>query len=57
MAVGLWNCFADDIKKPVVTLDKEYKEIKFINCEGELSGNKVTLSYMKPYSFAAFEVK
>lgn len=57
MAVGLWNCFADGIETPVITLDKEYSEIRFINCEGKLEGNQVTLSYMEPFSFGAFEVK
>ncbi len=56
MAVGLWNIFADSIDNPVVELDGEYKKIKFINCTGELKGNKVFLSEMPPYSFAGFEV-
>ncbi len=57
MAVGLWNIFADEIFKPVIELDREYSEIKFINCSGKLEGNKVILSEMTPFSFAGFEVK
>lgn len=57
MAVGLWNIFPDEIFEPVIELDREYSEIEFINCSGRLEGNKVYLSQMAPYSFAAFKVK
>ncbi len=57
MSVALANIFLDDIFEPVVQLDKEYSEIKFVNCTGELRGDKVYLSDIAPYGFAAFEVK
>ncbi|MBQ7386775.1 MAG: hypothetical protein IJW03_01275 [Clostridia bacterium] len=57
MSVGLWNFFADRISHPVVTLDREYTSIKFINCTGELSGNTVKLSRLEAFDFAGFEVK
>lgn len=56
MAVGLWNIFQDEIFTPTIELDGEYKGIKFINCTGEIKGNKVYLSEMAPFSFAGFEV-
>ncbi len=57
MSVGLWNFCEDEIIEPVITLDREYKEIRFLGCEGHLSGNKVTLSApMAPFSFSAIEV-
>jgi len=57
LAVGIWNFFADSIEEPVITLAKEYQSIEFINCNGKITGNTVTLSRMEPFSFAAFEVK
>ena len=57
LAVGLWNFHADDIISPTVELGKEYKEIKFLGCSGTLEGNRVILSDIPPFGFAAFEVK
>lgn len=57
MAVGLWNFFCDVAIDTVVELDKEYSEIKFLNCEGKLEGDRVYLSDIVPYAFCAFEVK
>jgi hypothetical protein len=56
-AVGLWNFFADAVINTEIKLDKEYKEIEFINCTGTLSGNTLNISEMPPFSFAAFKVK
>lgn len=57
MAVGLWNAFADYISEPAVELDREYKRIHFINCDGRLEGNRVYLSKMQPFAFAGFTVE
>lgn len=57
MTVGLWNFFVDPVTAPVVTLDREYKKIRFLNCEGTMTGNTVTLSELSPFGFAAFEVE
>lgn len=51
------NAFPDEITEPIFTLDKKYSEISFVNCTGELKGDKVYLSELPPYGFAAFEVK
>lgn len=56
MSVGLWNIFADSVEKPEITLDAEYSQIEFINCEGSLCGNKVYLSEINPFAFAGFTV-
>ncbi|MEE1048774.1 MAG: hypothetical protein U0M60_15310, partial [Clostridia bacterium] len=56
MAVGLWNFFADTAIEPTVELDNEYSEIRFLNCDGELRGNKVYLNDIPAFGFAAFEV-
>ena len=56
-AVALFNVFADSVDDGVITLDKEYSSIRFINCSGRLEGDKVILySSIPAYSFAAFEV-
>ncbi|MBQ7348035.1 MAG: hypothetical protein IJW55_10245 [Clostridia bacterium] len=57
MAVGLWNFFADLIVEPVIELDREYQQIRFLNCNGKLSGKTVMLTNIAAHSFAAFEVK
>ena len=57
MAVAMANVSLDDIFSPEIALDKVYSEIKFINCSGRLEGDKVILSDITPYGFAAFEVK
>jgi len=57
LSVGLWNCFADSILEPVVTLNREYGQIHFINCNGNLEGNKVKLTELPAFGFAGFEVK
>ena len=57
MSVALFNFFADSVDEPVITLDKEYSNIRFINCDGRLEGDRVILD--KPiyaYTLAAFEV-
>jgi hypothetical protein len=55
-AVGLWNCFADLVIQPKIVLDREYASIRFLNCEGALDGNTVTLTNLPAFGFAAFEV-
>ncbi|MBQ8850637.1 MAG: hypothetical protein IJ011_09925, partial [Clostridia bacterium] len=58
LSVGLWNFFADPTFENVVELSEEYKEISFIGgASGRLDGNKVYLSDIPAYGFAAFEVK
>lgn len=57
MSVLLINVFKDEIEEPIVTLDKAYSKIKFVNCRGEMKGNKVYLSEIGSYGFCAFEVE
>ena len=57
MSVLLINHFMDEFLNPEITLDQEYRTIRFVNCTGKLEGNKVTLSDVMPYGIAAFEVK
>lgn len=57
MAVFLGNFFEDEINGLEITLDKEYDDIKFINCSGKLVGDKVIIDKISPFKCAAFEVK
>lgn len=58
-AVGLWNCFADEIIAPVVTLDRAYAEVRFIGgARGHLEGDRVIFETDIPaHAFAGFVVK
>ena len=55
MSVALCNVFPDDVLAPCIQLDRAYTEIEFVNCEGRLEGDRVILSDLAPYGFAAFE--
>ena len=57
MSVLLLNIHLDDIDAPIIELDKIYSDIKFVNCDGKLDGDKVYLSQIRGYGMAAFEVK
>ncbi len=52
LAVGLWNFHADEIETPKIQLAKEYGNIAFINCCGQLDKDTVTLSNIPPFAFA-----
>ena len=56
LTVGLWNFFADIVFSPEITLHDNYKNIEFINCTGELKGEKVILSDIPAFGFAGFTV-
>lgn len=56
LSVLLVNAFADEIPSPEITLDREYRQIRFVHGSGKLSGNKAYLSEIPPYGFAVFEV-
>ena len=53
-AIWIGNFFADECMNTTVVLDKEYTEIKFINCTGKLLGYKVELDYVAPYASVGF---
>lgn len=56
LSVLLLNPFLDDAMAPTVKLAKSYQSIRFVNCNGTLNGDTVTLSDIPTYGFAAFEV-
>jgi hypothetical protein len=57
LAVGLWNFFADEAFDFTVELSESYSKIKFLNCEGELLGNKVVIKSIPAFGFGFFEVE
>ncbi len=57
LSVALANVSIDEALDPVVELDKNYSEIRFVNCSGRLEGDKVYLSDIAAYGLCAFEVK
>ncbi|MBO5295384.1 MAG: hypothetical protein J6B71_09110 [Clostridia bacterium] len=57
MAVALFNCYADSILHPAVKLGEQYQSIRFLNTDGSLCGDTVTLNRPIPaFEFVAFEV-
>lgn len=56
MAVAVLNLYQDEIIEPVIRLDGVYKTARFVGCTGALEGDRVKLSSVSPYGFAAFEV-
>lgn len=56
MSVLLLNICMDEIAAPLVTLERPYSHIRFVNGTGELAGDCVRLAPLGPYSFCAFEV-
>jgi hypothetical protein len=58
LTVGLFNCFADPILSPTLTLNAEYTAVAdTVNVTAALSGNALTLSDVPPFSFCAVQVK
>lgn len=57
MTVGLFNCHADSILSPTVTLQKSYTKIRFLNTSGTLNDHTVSLQELPAYSWEAFEVE
>jgi len=55
-AVGLWNCFSDEVLSPIVKLDRQYAKISFLGCRGRLDGNRVMLDDIPAWKFAGFVV-
>lgn len=57
LAVGFWNLFADEIPEARFELAEKYASAKWLNCEGTLEGDIVTLKNVPPFSFAGFLLK
>ena len=57
LTVGLFNCHADKIFAPTVTLNEPYQSATYLNTTGTLLGDRVTLSDLPAYSWAVFTVE
>ena len=58
LSVGIWNFYADIVIEPTVELGEAYSELKILyGGDGRLEADKVKLSDIPAYGFAAFEVK
>ena len=57
LSVALFNVFEDSILVPEVTLAKSYGKVRTVNCTAQLQGDRLTLSEIPAFGFAAFEVK
>lgn len=57
LSVALFNCFADPVTEPVITLGEGYSKIECVGCDARIDGNKVTLvDMLHGYSISAFRV-
>lgn len=56
-AVWIGNYFKDECLNSTVVLDGKFDEVKFINCKGRLSGNKVIIDDIPPYASVGFSVR
>ena len=58
LTVALWNCFADPVVNPTVTLGKEYRKLECVGCTATLQGNRVTLtSRLHGFDFAMLSME
>ena len=56
-AVWIGNYFSDECLNTTVILDKKYNRVKFINCEGTLTGNKVTINRIGAWESVGFSLE
>ncbi|MBR5307879.1 MAG: hypothetical protein IKU43_03845 [Clostridia bacterium] len=57
MSVLFLNSFDDYETDVEITLYKQYKTVRFVNCTGKLCGSKVIIDRIDAHGFAAFEVR
>lgn len=58
LVAGTWNLFADKIENMRLNIDRDFTDVRFVNCKGHTEGNTIVLdSVLYPYEFAGFEIK
>lgn len=57
LSVGFFNLSIDECLDPVVELAENYTSAEYINCSGELKGDRIFLSDLPPYTFSAIILK
>jgi len=55
-SAAFFNIFEDEIIAPTIKLDSEYSRVESFECTAELDGDRVKLSDISPFGFAAFTV-
>ena len=57
IAVGLWNFSADPVDEPFIKIEggKSARVISTINCDAAADGDRISLSPIAPFGFAAVE--
>ena len=55
VALGLWNFCADSVEEPFISAEKTVRVLSTIGCEAEAREEKIILSRIEPYGFAAVE--
>lgn len=56
LSVYIMNTYEDSVINPEVITGEGYSRVETCNCSAEICGNKVVLSDINPYGFAAFTV-
>ena len=57
VGILLINAFMDEIHNAKLELDKEYKSVKFVNCEGVLEKNELVIKHIPAYGCVAVELQ
>lgn len=52
IAAGYFNYHADEINNAEIKLTSNPSKVQFINCDGEVNGNTVTIRHIKSFGFA-----
>ena len=51
MAIGLFNCFADEVDNLTIDLAKEWTSAGFHRCEGTLTKNQIKVDHLSAYDW------
>ncbi len=58
LAVGLWNLFDDKIENARIKIERDFADVRFVNCKGHVEDGTIVLdSTLYPYEFAGFEIR
>ena len=57
MAIGFFNCFADEISDLEVELSLEYKTANFFRCDGKLNGSSLKIDHLAAFGWCFVELE
>ena len=55
--MAVLNLSLDELIDPVIRLDRAYESLRCVGCKGRLEEDRVQLSSLPAYGFAAFSVQ